>query len=434
MSKRSSSISRILVLIGVFAILYAALPKDEDGSLKSSRKTSVVKTKENFNQEKQSYLDKVAVLNLRAEKRVLYEWGIRGEIKNTGNRTLSKVEVTIYFLDENAKRIYEQTYYPVRTSGLFSDNQPLKPNYGEKFFYAADDIPSNWSQMMQASVTDIEFASEDLSGSKPKISSAKKEALVFKEGEIVEFGDFSYEVDGSLWGRILQPKGKPVIKPKQAYLVVAIFVSNNDVKARTVPKISLVDQFGQEHMPSSVGGAIDELRINYSESLSPNVRKEVAEIFDVSVENSYRLKVSDGNSPEKTAFIKLLPMRASNIKKLKTMTETKINKYVSKEIMRDTYKLECLSFDKDSISYIIKFNFPIHYNGISPRIIGKTAVQAIIDSVMDHGWKPQKEILGVYVRIYANSNEKSPTGKRLEYHYGKSVYDPVDDRIIWQMK
>ena len=117
---------------------------------------------------------------------------------------------------------------------------------------------------------------------------------------------------------------------------------------------------------------------------------------------------------------------------LKTMTEKKINEYVSKEIMRDTYKLECLNFDKSHISYIVKFDFPIHYNSISPKTIGETAVQAIVDSVMDKGWKPQKEILGVYVRIYASSNEKSPTGKRLEYHYGKSVYDPVDDRIIWE--
>ncbi len=119
-------------------------------------KTGVENTTEQ-NQEKQSYVDKVKIMNLRVAKAVLDDWGVFGEIKNTGNRTLTEVEITIHYLDEYGNTIYENAFHPVLISRWSSDNKPLKPNYSEKFGYGTDDVPSEWSKKIEVSITNIEF-------------------------------------------------------------------------------------------------------------------------------------------------------------------------------------------------------------------------------------------------------------------------------------
>lgn len=109
------------------------------------------------NEEKRAYIKKVRIVNLRVAKAVLDDWGVFGEIKNTGNRTLTKVEITIHYLDEYGDTIYEDNHYPVLVSSWSSDNKPLKPNYSEKFGYGTDDVSSEWSKKIKAYVTDIEF-------------------------------------------------------------------------------------------------------------------------------------------------------------------------------------------------------------------------------------------------------------------------------------
>ena len=109
------------------------------------------------NREKQAYVGKIKIMNLKVAKAVLADWGVFGELKNTGNRTLTKVEITIYYLDDYGNTIYEDTFYPVLVSNWSSDNKPLKPNYTEKFGYNADDVPSEWSKQIKVYVTNIEF-------------------------------------------------------------------------------------------------------------------------------------------------------------------------------------------------------------------------------------------------------------------------------------
>lgn len=104
------------------------------------------------NEEKQAYIDKIKIVNLRVTK-----GGVFGEIKNTGNRTLTEVEITIHYLDKYGDTIYEDNHYPVLVSSWSSDNKPLKPNYSEKFGYGTNDVPSEWSKKIKAYVTDIEF-------------------------------------------------------------------------------------------------------------------------------------------------------------------------------------------------------------------------------------------------------------------------------------
>lgn len=107
--------------------------------------------------EKQAYINKVIIRNLKVAKGTLGSDGIFGEIKNLGNQTLKKVEITIYFLDKNNKLIYEKTYHPVLITDFSYDEEPLKPNYSRKFGVRADDVPSEWAKKVKVKITDIEF-------------------------------------------------------------------------------------------------------------------------------------------------------------------------------------------------------------------------------------------------------------------------------------
>jgi hypothetical protein len=63
-----------------------------------------------------AYLTKLVVKNVKVGKSVLNETGVFGEIKNTGDRSLNEVEITIYCLDQHGKSIFEKTYHPVLVS------------------------------------------------------------------------------------------------------------------------------------------------------------------------------------------------------------------------------------------------------------------------------------------------------------------------------
>ena len=84
---------------------------------------------------KKSYFAKVVVQGVEIGKSVLDETGVFGEIKNTGDKTLTQVEITIYCMDENDSPIFEKKYHPVLVSeySFTRDNEPLKPNYSRKF-------------------------------------------------------------------------------------------------------------------------------------------------------------------------------------------------------------------------------------------------------------------------------------------------------------
>jgi hypothetical protein len=90
--------------------------------------------------------------------------GVLFKLKNTGDATLSTVEVTVYFRDESGARIAEEDFHPV-LAGSYSlaSRQPLKPGYVWQMekgkFYTAKSVPSEWAEgNVEAKVTDIEFA------------------------------------------------------------------------------------------------------------------------------------------------------------------------------------------------------------------------------------------------------------------------------------
>lgn len=90
--------------------------------------------------------------------------GLTFKVKNNGDQTLDRVEVTVEFLNASGDAISEEVYNPVIAGGYSSD-PPLRPGHiwqNERgSFYAAKSVPSEWaSGRARARVTDIEFASD----------------------------------------------------------------------------------------------------------------------------------------------------------------------------------------------------------------------------------------------------------------------------------
>lgn len=93
--------------------------------------------------------------------------GVNFKIKNTGERSLDSVEVTVYFKDASGNRIAEEDYHPVAVSkySMSGNNKPLKPGYiwqlEKDKFYPAEQVPSEWKEgSIDASITEIRFTEQ----------------------------------------------------------------------------------------------------------------------------------------------------------------------------------------------------------------------------------------------------------------------------------
>lgn len=88
--------------------------------------------------------------------------GCTFKIKNKGNKTVTDIEVTVYFKDKNGNTIAEEKYNPVLDVSL-SDYKELKPNYTwqqeEDKFYAAKTVSKDdWVEgKAEAKITAIKF-------------------------------------------------------------------------------------------------------------------------------------------------------------------------------------------------------------------------------------------------------------------------------------
>ena len=109
--------------------------------------------------QKQNYLQFVQVNKVEVGRTILEEPGVFGEVKNTGNRTLTRVEVTIYFLNKQGQPVYEKQFPAVLAGGgtFGRDDKPLKPGYSQKFGVKAEDAPSEWAKTVTVKVTDVDF-------------------------------------------------------------------------------------------------------------------------------------------------------------------------------------------------------------------------------------------------------------------------------------
>ena len=118
--------------------------------------------------EKQAYLSSIDLYDFEAstidtylEKNIP---AVKFKLKNNGNRSLSKVEVTVYLKDEGDKVIAEEDFYPVLVSSYsFSgDDKPLKAGYIWEMergkWYTIENAPTEWKVgNADAKITDIEF-------------------------------------------------------------------------------------------------------------------------------------------------------------------------------------------------------------------------------------------------------------------------------------
>ncbi len=90
--------------------------------------------------------------------------GVLFKLRNNGDKSLDKVEVTVYFKDASGRVIAEEDYLPILvTEFSFSGNaKPLKAGYVWQMeqgkFYAAKSVPSEWGEgSVDAKITDIRF-------------------------------------------------------------------------------------------------------------------------------------------------------------------------------------------------------------------------------------------------------------------------------------
>lgn len=88
--------------------------------------------------------------------------GVDFKIKNNGDKSLSKVKVTVFFKDASGKRICEESYFPVNSNNSFRRTNPLKPGYiwsqysGK--FYTAKNVPDEWVEgSADFTISEIEF-------------------------------------------------------------------------------------------------------------------------------------------------------------------------------------------------------------------------------------------------------------------------------------
>ena len=139
-----------------------------DADSSTSVPTHAPKPDPRIEAEMRAYLTNVELRNVKVEKTVLGSKGVFGEVKNLGNRTLKKVSIVVYCLDDQGKAVFEKVFHPlwVSDSGFsIRDDKPLKPNYSEKFGYELDDAPSDWKGKVRVQVTAVEFADDSLNRS-----------------------------------------------------------------------------------------------------------------------------------------------------------------------------------------------------------------------------------------------------------------------------
>lgn len=128
---------------------------------------STTKAMEEF-AEKMEYIDKVKITEFIAKRIDTYSKkgipAVRISLKNTGDRSLDKVKVVVYFQDKDGNTIFEEDYHPVLVSkySFSGDNKPLKPGYVKEMekekYYTLDSALSDWQEGKAiAKVVDIKF-------------------------------------------------------------------------------------------------------------------------------------------------------------------------------------------------------------------------------------------------------------------------------------
>ncbi|MCH2040312.1 MAG: hypothetical protein MK185_06725 [Saccharospirillaceae bacterium] len=117
--------------------------------------------------ERKSYRQKVKIVEFTAKRIDTYSKkdlpAVRFSIKNEGDKTLDKVEVTVKYNDKDGKPIHEETYLPVLVNDYTIGAAPLKPGYIEEMedgkYYTLKSKLKAWDEgNADIAVTDIRFS------------------------------------------------------------------------------------------------------------------------------------------------------------------------------------------------------------------------------------------------------------------------------------
>ncbi|MGV3526292.1 MAG: hypothetical protein ACO1RX_18885 [Candidatus Sericytochromatia bacterium] len=83
-----------------------------------------------------------------------------GTLKNTGDRTLLRVTLAIYYLNAKGQPIFEESYAPITASDADDQDELLKPGYVKEFSHGISDVPSEWAGKVKVEISKLEFLDE----------------------------------------------------------------------------------------------------------------------------------------------------------------------------------------------------------------------------------------------------------------------------------
>ena len=115
--------------------------------------------------DEKAYLPNIEVINFFTAKKEIFgketiitQFGI----KNNGDKTLRKVELTVYFLNAENKPIYEETYALVNSGNILTLGETLEPGKSVELkrndcFKLDKDLPEWKEGNAKFEITGIEF-------------------------------------------------------------------------------------------------------------------------------------------------------------------------------------------------------------------------------------------------------------------------------------
>ena len=87
--------------------------------------------------------------------------GITGVIRNTGDKTIDSLKLTVYFLPAQNTTIEKKDYTLISPLSLFNPSKPLYPDESREFGYMIDEqAPEGWSGRAKVDVSRIGFEEE----------------------------------------------------------------------------------------------------------------------------------------------------------------------------------------------------------------------------------------------------------------------------------
>lgn len=132
--------------------------------------TDTTEVEDSENKEKEDYIkNKIKVYDVKAAYMdSLLDGKVAGltfRIKNNGNKTISKLQITFYYKDKNNQIIYDSSYTPIDSSNIYvgtGTEKELKPNYIWQLesdeFYPDKKVPKEWKEgKIEYKITDIQF-------------------------------------------------------------------------------------------------------------------------------------------------------------------------------------------------------------------------------------------------------------------------------------